>query len=207
MTSRYTERRPLSNELAAQDIIGRLLIDDDLRRRLRHTLPVASETVNTFISQAFGYCPRERDWRDFLTLLDSVLGLCEVTPGLLAVLEDHTLLSSELQDYAMKLDVVKRLGDYATVLRLITDMMSWSGKQKQRLLFKVDVDEVNVQMLSLRYSGQIYAYHAVFESEITCRPAHEIVLIKGWQADRLLRLFPRYWREMRVFRDSLEEIF
>jgi hypothetical protein len=86
-----------------------LKIEIQIRSRYQHAWATAVETVGTFVDQALKSSAGEEDWLRFFALMGSVIAMREKAPLVPKTPQRRSALIAELEDYAHRLDVVKRL--------------------------------------------------------------------------------------------------
>lgn len=93
-----------------------------IRSQLQHAWATAVETVGTFIRQALKSSQGEADWLRFFTLMGTALAIREDTPRVPNTPDDDRELKLELQAYAGKLDVARRLRAYGEALNTVDQL-------------------------------------------------------------------------------------
>lgn len=99
-----------------------LRIEVQIRSQLQHAWATAVETVGTFIRQALKSSQGEADWLRFFTLMGTALAIRENTPRVPGTPTDDDELKRELQAFAQKLDVARRLRAYGEALNTVDQL-------------------------------------------------------------------------------------
>jgi ppGpp synthetase/RelA/SpoT-type nucleotidyltranferase len=183
-----------------------LLVEIQIRTKIQHYWATAVETVDHFTRQAIKSNEGEEDWMNFFKLASSVFAIAENTATVPGTPKDEEELHVEVVHLAKKLDVVKKMTEWARIHRIIEDLERDSPKKFDLYLLDLDLKTKELSITGYTASQAELAnneYSRREERMIRNKEDRDIVLVSAETSKELRRAYPNYFLDTKEFITTL----
>jgi Region found in RelA / SpoT proteins len=178
-----------------------LRIEVQIRSQLQHAWATSVETVGTFIRQALKSSQGEADWLRFFALMGTALAIREETPRVPETPANDGELKRELQDFARKLDVARRLRAYGEALNTV-DQLGVADAD----YFLLELDPVAMRVSVFGYKqgelGKASSDYLAIEKK-SRGTGTDAVLVSVESMASLRRAYPNYFLDTAKFVEAV----
>lgn len=184
------------------DVYNSLKIEMQIRSQFQHAWATAVETVGTFIRQSLKSSMGERDWLRFFALMGTIIAISEGTTAVQHTPIRESELIHELQDIAIRLDVVTKLEAYGKALQYFEE----NHEDQEFFLLILDPAEAVVRVKSYSRFELERAQAEYLEAEKSAADSGtDVVLVSVDSVTALQRAYPNYFLDTRVFISLVED--
>lgn len=167
------------------------------RSSLQHAWACAVETVGTFTQQALKSSQGEKNWLRFFALMGTAMALREKSQPVPDTPTTGRDLSSELRDYARKLDVENCLNGYGKALQILEEP---SIKGVRYFLVELDAKAKQTRIKGYRQGELEMASKGYLEAEKKISDeGSNAVLVSVDSIAALRRAYPSYFLDTGMF--------
>jgi ppGpp synthetase/RelA/SpoT-type nucleotidyltranferase len=187
-----------------------LLIEIQIRTNLQHYWATAVETVDHFTGQAIKSNEGEQEWKDFFRLVSSAFASMESTPAVPETPTNTQYLRDEIQKLAKKLDVVKKMNEWAKIHKFIESYERDSKIQVGFYLLNLNLDTKELKISAFENRQEEYAnseYTKLEERMLINKENRDIVLVSAETTRELRRAYPNYFLDTKEFINQLNNFF
>jgi ppGpp synthetase/RelA/SpoT-type nucleotidyltranferase len=183
-----------------------LSVEIQIRTKLQHFWATAVETVDHFTRQAIKSNEGEKDWMDFFKLISSVFAIAENVPTVPNTPQDKEELYTAVAHLAKKLEVVKKMNEWARIHKIIEDFEKENPKKFDYYLLDLDL-----RTKALKISGFTKDQEETANSEYSKREERmlnnkedkDIVLVSAETTKELRKAYPNYFLDTKEFIQAL----
>jgi hypothetical protein len=179
-----------------------LRIEVQIRSQLQHAWATAVETVGTFIQQALKSSQGEADWLRFFTLMGTALAIREDSPRVPNTPLDNADLKDQLQAFAHKLDVARRLTAYGEALNTV-DQLAIGDADYYLLELDPVAMKVSVAGYQQKELGKASADYLAMEKKIR-GTGTDAVLVSVESMASLRKAYPNYFLDTAKFVEAVK---
>lgn len=184
-----------------------LSVEIQIRTKLQHFWATAVETVDHFTRQAIKSNEGEKDWMDFFKLVSSVFAFAEKTPIVPETPEDKKELDTAVIGLVKKLDVVKKMNEWARIHKIIEGFEKENPKKFDYYLLDLDL-----RTKELKIAGFTKEQEEIANSEYSRREERmfrnkedkDIVLVSAETTKELRKAYPNYFLDTKEFIQALK---
>ena len=179
-------------------------IEIQIRSRLQHAWATTVEAIDTFIGQQLKIHQGAEDWERFFALMGTRFAMLERAPLVPDTPKNPMELVKELRTLTKSLNVEDRLLAIGTTAQFI-------GERKvEAHYYLVDLDIDKRKLRISRYSkaqaDEATKRLAELELEYRLRSDRDVLLVSVSSVKELLRMYPNYRADTRVFLTKLKRV-
>jgi putative GTP pyrophosphokinase len=191
-------------------IYDSLLIEIQIRTNLQHYWATAVETVDHFTGQAIKSNEGEEEWKSFFKLVSSAFAIMEKATPVPGAPISIKILHDEIQKLSKKLDVVKKMNEWAKIHKFIENFEKDSKTQVGFYLLNLNLDskELKISAFSTKQEGVANSEYAKLEEKmLTNKENRDIVLVSAETTRELRKAYPNYFLDTKEFINQLKNFF
>jgi ppGpp synthetase/RelA/SpoT-type nucleotidyltranferase len=180
-----------------------LKIEMQIRSKYQHAWATAVETVGTFTGEALKSSIGSEEWLRFFALMGSALAMREKTSLVQNTPTSRKNLITELTEYAVKLDVARRLNGYASALKYIKNDVEDAHWYLMRL--DPSKQELVISGFKPEEHKQAEEEYAKAEQKVRENPSTDAVLVSVDSVSALERAYPNYFADTGIFLELMNQ--
>jgi ppGpp synthetase/RelA/SpoT-type nucleotidyltranferase len=187
-----------------------LLIEIQIRTRLQHYWATAVETVDHFTKQAIKSNEGEKEWMEFFRLVSSAFANIENTPIVPDTPVDKKELREKIQVLAKKLKVVKRMGEWTKIHKIIENFEKGTTEKYDYYLLNLNLTTRELQISTFKKAQEELAnseYSKLEERMLRNNEDRDIVLVAADTTKELKKAYPNYFLDTKEFIKRLNKYF
>ncbi|MDO8668872.1 MAG: RelA/SpoT domain-containing protein [Candidatus Buchananbacteria bacterium] len=191
-------------------IYDSLMIEIQIRTNLQHYWATAVETVDHFTGQAIKSNEGEEEWKDFFRLVSSAFATMEKTQIVPNTPDNQNELRQQIQKLARKLDVVKKMNEWARIHKIIENYEKDTKSQFDFYLLNLNLDTKELKIFAYKTNQEEFAnaeYSKLEERMLTNKENRDIVLVSAETNKELRKAYPNYFLDTKEFVNQLNIYF
>lgn len=184
-----------------------LSVEIQIRTKLQHFWATAVETVDHFTRQAIKSNEGEKDWMDFFRLVSSVFAIAENMPTVPNTPLEKKDLYVAVIYLAKKLDVVKKMNEWARIHKIIEGFEKENPKKFDYYLLDLDLRTKELKINGFTKDQEEVAnseYSRREERMLRNREDKDIVLVSAETTKELRKAYPNYFLDTKEFIQALK---
>ncbi len=185
-----------------------LSVEIQIRTKLQHFWATAVETVDHFTRQAIKSNEGEKDWIDFFRLVGSVFAIAENMPTVPNTPHDKKELYTAVDVLTKKLDVIKKMNEWARIHRIIEGFEKENPKKYDYYLLDLDLTTKELKINGFTKDQEELAnseYSKKEERMLRNKEDKDIVLVSAETTKELRKAYPNYFLDTKEFIQALRD--
>lgn len=180
-------------------------IEIQLRSKRQHYFSTAVETVTTFTGYPLKFGGGPPEWREFFSLMGSVIALGERAPLVPGTPDNEATLIDEVKDLALRLHVRELLEAWTVASTRMA--VKAAGSRTISYLLILDVARRTVQAVPFPSAEAASTQLLLFEKAIMNEksPSLDVVQVAAKSVQELKRAYPNYYSDTRAFLRIMRE--